>query len=141
MPTRSVAALAVTAWLAACGSGNGGTASDDAAAGPREVVTRYLAAYTRGDGATACELLSEKARRATGGADCASTLSQVAKLGHAPPSEAREVKVNGNRARAIIAYEKDGQRWRSVITLVREGGEWRVDTSGTDARVAKPGER
>lgn len=102
---RLLAALAVSASLAACG---GGSSSSSDVAKVKQTITRAFHALATGDGATLCSLATPAGQRALASAAPHSTCAKVVQLvsAHLTPSQkaalesvrVTKVTVSGNQA-------------------------------------------
>jgi hypothetical protein len=118
-------------------------------AGVMPVLARYFAAAARGNGAEACEALSQRLasstnleaslpndyRPAAGSSvfhnkDCAQTESLLFELNRhqlqieSSSLQVASIRLSGNRALAIMCFKAIGER---QIALLQEGDRWSVD--------------
>ena len=131
---RTSAALLATVALAGCGCGDG--KPDDATAA-RDAVTKFIQAFAKGDGETACDQLTPQAQAAfvnrakvtTGSTKCPETMQRVAQLAGesvtGPLSKATvgEVKVTGNTATTTLTASGH----TASVTLSRQSGDWKLN--------------
>jgi hypothetical protein len=113
---------------AGCGSDNG---DDPSSAAIADQVKRYFTALERGDGKTACRLLTDKAGESfeaviTGrtSKNCEAnieTLSRRSGLRGIP--EVNRVQRTGEQTTAHLVF--DDPPFETDVVLVREGGTWR----------------
>jgi hypothetical protein len=120
------------AALALAGCGGGGSGSG----GPKQAVEDYLAAFTSGDGAKACALMTKDTRdqfvarvsALTQTGDCATAVDKLSKqagpqlLGALKKAKVGKVTVHGDQAKVQLT---SGQATTNT-NLKKEGGEWRV---------------
>jgi hypothetical protein len=132
---RACTAIAVIALctLAGCGEEKDASSrSGAAAADPQALVTRYFASLARGDGTTACGLLTVAARRelkqlpeGERARSCEEAAAQLARES-LPVRRPRlqDLRVSGPTATAQIT-SKDPP-YDSGVLLRREGGGWKI---------------
>ncbi|MDT4925324.1 MAG: hypothetical protein QOG01_3037 [Pseudonocardiales bacterium] len=114
--------LLLPVLLAACDS----TARQDGAA---HVAGRFAAAVDAGDGATACGLLTERARESVTGATDATCAAAVLNV-HEQHGSARGVSVWGDAAEVRVGTD--------VIFLLRVNKRWLVSAAGCTRQPSAP---
>ena len=120
----------VAGLVAGCGSGT------DESAAAKQAMQSYLAAFASGDGAEACELLTDTARAyvtgmsATVGAhDCATAFAAVHDIGGskvakiASKTKIRHVDVEGSTAKVTL---KSAAGDDAVAELEKSDGSWKI---------------
>ena len=129
---KRAAAIVATAALAVAGCGGGG-GDEDAV---KSTVESYISAFTAGDGAKACTLMTTATRQAfvqrvqllTHTSDCGDALNKI--RGSAGPAvmsalkkaTVSDVKVSGQHATAKLTSGGHS----SNAQLQKEGGSWKV---------------
>jgi hypothetical protein len=123
-----VAALALLG-LAGCGSHGGPSRPDDASA--RQQLQNYLAAFYRGDGRTACSLLTPAGQagmrsesRRLHRPDCAGAVEEVSSTSRRIHAPQVSVVVNGDRATATVRATHPP--YRSGALLEKSDGKWLI---------------
>ena len=128
--------IAVVVALAGCGGSD--VVSDRAHV--EQTITRYFDATSRGDGATACGLLTGQAREGfralldvPPARDCEANVRKVARR-NVPlrPAEISQVVVAGDRATANVTAERP--QYSNSVELAREGGSWKLARLPTEIR-------
>lgn len=116
--------LVVGFALGACG----GDSEEDAV---REAVEEFVAAVRDGDGAAACELLTDEALETAGGARCERALGRIGDA-VAPEVEITDIRVQGDRATAEAGAAGGGEdEVRSQpLDFVKEDDEWKIASFG-----------
>ena len=130
------AALAVGLLAVGCG---GDDASESGSDSPEDTVSSFFAAADDGDGARACELMTEDSVSALelGGGECADVMSEDS--GYLPDVfEVGYVEEDGDTATVTVTGDGD----EVDVPLKKEGDEWKIDfiglglsQSGGDASV------
>lgn len=130
------AALAVGLLAVGCG---GDDASESGSDSPEDTVSSFFAAADDGDGARACDLMTEDSVSALelGGGDCADVMSEDS--GDLPDDfEVGDVEEDGDTATVTVTGDGD----EVDVPLKKEGDEWKIDfiglglsQSGGDASV------
>ena len=122
---RPIVALAVLVLAAGCGSDGGGDIDQ-----ARDAVSDYFAAIAQGDGARACDRMTEQAQQQFadegGTASCEEAVERLSEQladEDLAPLRDPQVDVTLNRDKASASVE-DGP---SDITVVKVDGEWRID--------------
>ena len=129
---RAVALPAAIAALALAGCGGGGSASGS----PKQTVQDYLAAFTSGDGAKACSLMTKQTRdqfvarisALTQTGDCATAVDKLAKqagpqlLGALKKAKVGKVTIQGDNAKVRLTSGPNS----TDTQLQKEGGQWKV---------------
>ncbi len=122
--------LAVGAAATGCGSG-GGTSSGAGGASPKQQLVDYLAALNRGDGRTACGLLTPQARADVPhisenihAQDCEGAVRELSRISERIRFPRIAVHLSGNRAVATITAAQPP--YRSQVPLARQDGGWRI---------------
>jgi hypothetical protein len=127
---RAWAAAAVAA-LALGGCGGGGSPDD-----PKSAIRDYINAFSDGNGAKVCSLMTAatrdqfvaRAAAVTKTKDCGKALDLLSKQvgpqirGALKGAKVSEVKVTGDRATAKLTSGASS----TTATLVKEGGAWKV---------------
>jgi hypothetical protein len=92
-------------------------------------VDRLERAIAKRDFPTVCdELFTARARRRSGGDECAAQLRSAAEGVRRPVIDVRRIHVTGERAVVEITTRAAGQALvRDELRLRREGGRWRVE--------------
>jgi hypothetical protein len=131
LPQVGALLLAAGAVASGCG-GDGGNASrvpDDVSA--KNQVAAYLAAFNRGDGRSACALLTPEARAGVPSLadqiqapDCEGAIRELARIGAHLRSPRISVEVGGDRAIAKVVSRRPP--YQSDVLLRKEGGAWRI---------------
>ena len=126
--------LTLVTLAAGCGSsGDGKPVPPDASV--RTTVERFYAAYGRGDGRSACALLTASAQTAyaqeagaiADGIPCAELVeSYSSQLVDATP-EVKDIRVNGDTATANVDLGESQIAQR--VTLTRSGSSWKISDS------------
>ena len=113
----------------------GGEEEPKVSGAPREVVAtvmEFQAALSRRDWAGICErLYTAEARRAAGGARCASTLAQSAGGLRSPQVKIVSIVVRGEGATVVVSASVNGRPpVTDRIVLERERGRFRIASAG-----------
>jgi hypothetical protein len=122
-------ALGVAIALAGCGGG--GSRPTGAGSSPAAQIRAYLAAVARGDGKTACALLTPEARSGLPSLseklhspDCAGEVAELSRLSE--PLHAPRVEVDAGDDRATGTITSRRPPYRTQVLLRREGGVWLI---------------
>ena len=129
---RAIAVPAAVAVLALAGCGGGSSSSGD----PKQVVQDYLNAFTNGDGAKACSLMTKQTRDTfvsrvsaiTKTGDCATAITSLSKkagpqlLGALKKAKATGVKISGDSATVKLTSGPNSTNTQ----LRKENGSWKV---------------
>lgn len=118
--------------LAVAGCGGGGSShSTSAAAGPKDQVRAYLAAFSRGDGKAACALLTPEAKSGVPSLsndlkspDCEGAIAELASRSERLRAPRISVSVEGDRATAKITNRHPP--YQSQVLLRKENDGWRI---------------
>jgi hypothetical protein len=128
--------IAVVAALAGCG--DSGDVSDRTLV--QQTITRYFDATSRGDGGTACGLLTEQARKGFRAVldvpparDCEANVRKVARR-NVPlrPTHISQVVLTTDRATAEVSSERP--RYSNSVELARDRGTWKLARLPTEIR-------
>jgi hypothetical protein len=130
-----VAALALAAGVAAGGCGGDDRAPEsstkDSAKESAQQVADYLAAFGRGDGASACALLTPQAAAGVrslsdeiDAPDCEGAIAELARIAERIRAPRISVSVNGERAVAKVTSKRPP--YRTEVLLTKQDGEWRL---------------
>ncbi len=127
--------LLITAAVAGCSSGDGGSDPDPAKGTPRavaEAIDGLERATARRDFRTICdELFTEAARERAGGDDCAQLLRSTGGGIREPSIRILSIRINGEKADVRVSSSVEGQgAVEETIQLVRDGEEYRVEALG-----------
>lgn len=126
-----VAVLAAAVALAGCG---GGSKSESEKA--RDAVKQYIAAFTGGDGAKACELMTKQTREQfvarvsvlTGTGDCGTAVKRLSQKAGPQILEALKkakvgnARIQGNAGTVPLTSGPN----RTDTQVLKEGGDWKV---------------
>jgi hypothetical protein len=134
MRGRLVAAVLALA-IAGCGGSGGGTSSTGATgtASPSGVLRAWYLAAARGNGATACGLMTGHGRRAveavreSNGQSCRNVIADH-RFGRPRPERVGPVGTHDSVALGVVQFQAHGSR--AVGVLRRQGGRWLVDLAG-----------
>ncbi len=135
--TRTLALAIVLATATAAG-GCGGASEEDRV---RDAVEAYISGTAHRDGGRVCDAIAKATRIKAAQAQedageeggCAQALAASWKRTRPvvfTTQKTTGVRVDGERARAIVEGVANGIRQREPVTLVREDGAWHVSTLG-----------
>jgi hypothetical protein len=131
--SRAIAGVALAVVLAGCG-GSDKKVSDSTAA--QDAVSGFAKAFSAGDGAKACDLLTtaaradfvKRARTATGANDCTAAMTRVHDLagesvtGPFGSATVSEVEVTGDAGTAKLTVAGHS----TTVNLAKQGGDWKL---------------
>jgi hypothetical protein len=131
LPQVAALLLAAGAVAGGCGGGGDGSAREPDDVAVKNQVTAYLAAFNRGDGRTACALLTAEARTGVPSLadeiqapDCEGAIRELARISAHVRSPRISVEVGGDRATAHVVGKRPP--YRSDILLHRDGERWLI---------------
>lgn len=132
---RRAITLIVPCLVAGVVAGCGSTADEQAAA--KKTVETYLAAFAAGDGAAACEQLTDTSRAyvagmagTVGATDCPTAFASVRRIGGGKvrkivqQTEVRTVDVDGSKARVTLRGNGDD----AIANLEKVAGRWKISS-------------
>jgi hypothetical protein len=133
IPTSTAPATAPLDQTPATPTASTPTVSPADEAAVRGVVTGYVAAFVAGDGATACDLLTEKVRQtfldAIGSSDsCATAFAKVVALQDSATRDlfrtatVGDIQITGDNASASLAVAGGA----SPVSLARQADGWKI---------------
>jgi hypothetical protein len=130
LPRVAILLLALT--VAGCGGGSGGGGSERAGAGSaKQQLADYLAAFNRGDGPSACALLTPQARAGVphlsnriNAPDCEGAIRELARTSEHLRAPQISVHVDGKRAIAKVRNKRPP--YQSDVLLYKEDSGWRI---------------
>jgi hypothetical protein len=129
-----VAILLVAGAVAGgCGSSHGSSdSSRPGEASARAQVAAYLSAFNRGDGRSACSLLSAQAKAGVPhlsglihAPDCAGAIRELSRISEHIRSPRISVRVQGTLATAKVRSKRPP--YQSDVPLSEEDGAWQID--------------
>jgi hypothetical protein len=129
LPRVAILLLALT--LAACGGGGGGGSQQADGGSAKKQLADYLAAFNRGDGPTACALLTQQARAGVphlsnriNAPDCEGAVRELARVSEHLRAPQISVRVEGKRAIAKVRNKRPP--YQSDVLLYKEDAGWRI---------------
>jgi hypothetical protein len=125
----AIGAVALTAGFAA---GCGGDDSSDSADTPEAAVQQFFDAASDGDGAAACEVLSEDSQQqaideAQDAEDCEGAFQEDADAGNIDVPDDLEVG-EFDEENSTVEVTADGQS--QDFPVIEEDGAWKIDLAG-----------
>jgi hypothetical protein len=128
LPRLGTVLLVVTAGIGGCG---GGASKQPDNASAKNRIVAYLTAFNRGDGPSACSMLTPQARAGVPhlsgrieAPDCAGAIRELARISARLRSPRISVRVAGKRAIAKIRNARPP--YQSDVLLYKEDGGWRI---------------
>jgi hypothetical protein len=124
--------LATTLAIAGCGGGgSGGRSRSLEGVSAKRQLTSYLKAFNRGDGVSACALLTPQAQagvphlsNSVKAPDCEGAIKELARISERLRSPQISVRVTGKRAIAKITNKHPP--YQSDVALSKLDGGWRI---------------
>lgn len=133
MPGLPRVAVFLLAALGAtgCGGGDGGGSKQVGGSSPQEQITKYLIAFNRGDGPSACAALTPQARAGVPllsneikSPDCEGAIRELSRTSEHLRAPRVSVRVQGDRAVGTISNKQPP--FQSDVLLTKQDGEWRI---------------
>jgi hypothetical protein len=128
-----IAILILASFCAAgCGGGGDGEASKQVGgSSPEAQITKYLSAFNRGDGPSACAALTPQARAGVShlsdrikAPDCEGAIRELSRVSERLRAPRVSVRIVGDRAIAKIRNTQPP--YQSDVLLTRQDGTWRI---------------
>jgi hypothetical protein len=132
LPAVAALALAIGVAAGGCGGGDGeGGSEAEAGVSAKQQVADYFAAFGRGDGASACALLTPQAKAGVRtlsdrieAPDCEGAIRELSRVGEHIRSPRISVAVNGERAIAKVTNKRPP--YQSDVLLTKQDDGWRI---------------
>jgi hypothetical protein len=132
VPGLPRAAVLLLAALGAAGCGGGGGGAKQAGdASPKAAIVKYLLAFNRGDGSSACSALTPQARAGVPhlsdkltAPDCEGAIRELSRVSEHLRAPRVSVRLQGDRA--IAKIKNTEPPYQSDVLLTRQDGGWRI---------------
>jgi hypothetical protein len=131
LPRVAVLLLASFGAAGCGGGGDGGGSKQVGGSSPKAQIAKYLFAFNRGDGSSACATLTPQARAGVShlsdlikSPDCEGAIRELSRTSEHLRAPRVSVRITGDRA--IARIKNTHPPYQSDVLLTRHDGEWRI---------------